>query len=135
MEEEVRRQAGLKGDLSVYAGGLGVLELEGRPIYLGRRRREPVLPVPKLLFKLVHSPKHNQALVYLAANNPYLGDEQLGEYVVCKEYVRCRQLEPRYHNKDKGFLYCCLYRDFIESPAGKELGLPVIFPQNVTALL
>lgn len=144
MEEAVRGLTVTKGDLGIWVGGFGVLQLNGRDIYLAlNKAKQPALPVPKVIFKMVYSLRHNQMMVFLAANNPYVVDGDLAEYVVCRPYTKCQEMENRFNNKENGFLYCCLYQDFMASPTvqalvGLQLQLPPetspFYPQPVGAL-
>ncbi|KAL7299938.1 hypothetical protein TKK_0007258 [Trichogramma kaykai] len=138
MEDKiVRPLAATKGDIEVWVGAFGVLRLEGKDIYLGKRKRQehPVMPVPKILFKVAYSRQSNQGLVFLAANNPYLEDAQVADYIVCPEYPRCRELHDKFNNKDRGFMYCCSIPDFLANPEVRTLGLPIGVPNDVAPIL
>lgn len=128
LENLVRRMAGSIGDLDVWTGGLDVLELSGKPIYLAedKNTKKSVLPSPKLLFKLVYSNSTGQGLVFVTANNPFLEDEDVDDYVICKntEYDVCRTKHPKFEDSNKGYTYCCLYKDFMKNPLVSKIGLP-----------
>lgn len=141
MEDEVRRLAARKqSNLQVWTGGLGVLQLSNVDIYLAQQkvetvgptgRREisyrPAIPAPKLLWKLVICHATNEAIAFLVANNPYVANwaEIQADYMICPEYTPCRASSADFSSIERGVLYCCLYRDFIDSMARHHVDLPV----------
>ena len=129
VESTVRRIAGNEGDLEVWTGGLGVLNLSGRDIYLARDKKNNsklLIPAPKLLFKLVHNPAKNEALVFVTANDPYLSEKIVPkDYQICEEYTPCRSMFAQFVHRYEGFTYCCLYEDFMRNTMVRDLDIPV----------
>lgn len=117
VESTVRRIAENQGDLDIWTGGLGVLKLSGKKIFLAKDRKNEkkrLVPVPKLLFKLVYNPEKNQALVFITVNNPYLEETKTlpAEYKVCEEYRDCKDRFKQFEQRYEGYTYCCEYKDF-----------------------
>ncbi|OXU27162.1 hypothetical protein TSAR_016206 [Trichomalopsis sarcophagae] len=137
VESTVRRTASVIGDLEVYTGGLGILQLSGKEIYLSHDRHDSsklLVPVPKLLFKLAYSPTLHQALVFVTVNNPYLTDSDIrsNDLRICRqEHQSCRSTQ--FDKTNEGFTYCCLHEDFVSSDAAKLLNLPLTL-RNVAPL-
>uniref|UniRef100_A0ABD2XA79 Laminin N-terminal domain-containing protein n=1 Tax=Trichogramma kaykai TaxID=54128 RepID=A0ABD2XA79_9HYME len=130
VESLVRRHASESGsDLDVWIGGLGVLQLSGRRVYLARDKRDDskqLVPVPKLLYKLVHDRPRNEALVFVTVNNPYLeGAVVPSEYRLCREHQPCRDRYPHLDKFYEGYTYCCRPDDFLASPELKNVKLPI----------
>ncbi|XP_016836828.1 uncharacterized protein LOC100123953 [Nasonia vitripennis] len=137
VESMVRRTASVIGDLEVYTGGLGILQLSGKEIYLSHDRHDSLkllVPVPKLLFKLAYSPTLHQALVFVTVNNPYLTDSDIrsNDLRICRqEHQSCRSTQ--FDKTNEGFTYCCLHEDFVSSDAANLLTLPLTL-RNVAPL-
>ena len=121
----VRRVAHAEGDLDVWTGGLGILKLSGKSIYLSKDSKNSskfIIPVPKLLYKIVYNEKTNEALVFITANNPYIAGEAVPrDYRICKEYQVCSDKFEQFNKKNEGYTYCCLYRDFITHPDVQDI--------------
>ena len=130
VESTVRRLASLGGDLDVWTGGIDTLRLEGRQIHLARDKKNNskwLVPVPKLLFKLVQNRGKNEALAFVTANNPYLDDGKSlpNDYKICKEYAVCGEKFPNFKKAFEGYTYCCRHEDFFKSNKVRALKLPV----------
>ena len=127
VENAVRRTAGSLGDLEVWTGGLDVLKLSGREIFLAvdQKTNKRVMPTPNLLFKLVYSKPNHEAIVFITINNPYIKSSELDETnLICKnEFDRCKN-NAKFKDLVKGYTYCCLYEDFIKHPLVSKIGIP-----------
>ncbi|XP_017083046.2 uncharacterized protein LOC108115920 [Drosophila eugracilis] len=106
VENWVRR---LDDTVRVLTGVLGILELNNRyqqptPIYLAQGRN----PVPRWVYKIVHSEKQEMTYVILTSNNGW-ETERPDPSSVCQE-VPC---PPTLNLKGFGFTFCCEPQDFI----------------------
>ncbi|XP_058795439.1 uncharacterized protein LOC131666619 [Phymastichus coffea] len=129
VEATVRRIAGIVGEMEVWTGGLGVLRLSDREIYLATDRRNDnrrLVPAPKLLFKLAYDAKSNEALVFVTVNNPYADDASLArEYKTCGAYRQCDDKFAQFRQRREGYTYCCTYDEFVKS-------WPDLLPLNIS---
>lgn len=125
VEEYVRFLAvNKKRDLEVWVGGLGVLELEGEPIYLYNKLNEQTgkidhkIPVPKNLYKCVVDKSKKEAMCFVVVNNPYATQKEISssnDYIVCKQYKLCDLLTDSFNDITRGFAYCCTLKDFYKN--------------------
>ncbi|XP_014215506.1 uncharacterized protein LOC106644495 [Copidosoma floridanum] len=131
VEEYVRHLAYHKNhELDVWAGGVGVLRLEGKEIHLYKQGTGKDLqlriPVPKVIYKCVVDRQAKEALCFLVVNNPYAGKTEVemakGEYRVCQKLETCDRISPNHDDPAKGYMYCCDLRSFYKKNH-KELGL------------
>jgi hypothetical protein len=130
VESMIRRTAAVEGNLDVWTGGIGILRLADREIFLGRDKNDPkrlLIPAPQLLFKLVHNPLKNTALTFVTVNDPYATDPLPEVYKICHEHKICNDNFPQFKQFYEGYTYCCLYEDFMNSSTVKNLMLPVNF--------
>ncbi|KAJ8667404.1 hypothetical protein QAD02_009067, partial [Eretmocerus hayati] len=132
VEEYVRHLASKKRHpLHVWVGGIGVLELEGKPFYLYRKAKsdgtfDQRLPVPKVLYKCVVDKESKQALCFFVVNNPYASKAEVealqNNYIVCKKHEECEKISQKYDNPALGYMYCCELGDFYKKNKN-EVGL------------
>ena len=151
VEEKVRRIALETGhNIDIWAGGIGVLELEGKPFYLNpamkignphnknkvQKKGVDKIPVPKVLFKIAVDKQTKKALVFLVVNDPKASEKTVTDpkngYIVCETYNVCRQKLLKNNNKiQHGYLYCCKLSDFYNKH-GAALGLGKEFEKYKT---
>ncbi|KAJ8664870.1 hypothetical protein QAD02_006532 [Eretmocerus hayati] len=144
VESIVRRTASRSStDLDVWTGGLGILEYDSKPIYLSQNRKnssQKLVPVPKLLFKLVMDLTSKRGLVFVTANDPHIveGQPLPGDYRMCpmKELQVCE--ENRFKQLKQSFegrTYCCSVDDFLAHEAVRRIGIPLDFKDQRVEIL
>ncbi|KAJ8668622.1 hypothetical protein QAD02_010285 [Eretmocerus hayati] len=136
VEGEVRKLATKIGDLDVWTGGLGILDLEGREIFLSKHKRKSAskqVPVPKLLYKLVYSKAKNSCVAFVVANNPYLDENRAlpKDYQICKQTELCNNIKKshQFEMVERGYTYCCECGDFLGNELVKKIGIPLKFSE------
>ena len=116
VEEAVREKAG-RGDLQVVTGTFGILNLDRKEVWLGshgKNRRQRMIPVPKVLWKIVTDIETGSSIVLITLNNPLykrVTRSQIFCKDICKESGWDAQLKGR-KRKERGFTFCCDLRDF-----------------------
>ncbi|XP_069688104.1 uncharacterized protein [Periplaneta americana] len=122
LEIRIRQYANMKGkDLTVYSGTHGVLNLPdvndtSVPIYLGiDENGKGVLPVPKLLWKLVYDRLMRKGIVFVGINNHDRGLNRT-QYEVCSDV--CNSTESWFNGWNRfkielGYVYCCTVTEFL----------------------
>jgi len=78
--------------------------------------------VPNLIWKLVHDPLNNNAIVFVGVNNPHKSAADIStssEDILChQENDICSSLGWIFSKKNdvtKGYLYCCTYQSIQSS--------------------
>lgn len=122
VETTVRRTAGIRGDLDTWTGGLGVLQLDGRDIYLAGNG---LVPAPRLLFKLVRTGDGKEGLVFVTANDPYYADEAKVPRLCEEVHKECWERFAGFKKSFEGYTYCCRWEDFLRNEEVRRLGIPV----------
>ena len=122
IEEYVRNLAyRKKQELHVWSGGVGVLHLENKPIYLvydtkSNTVENKMIPVPQVLFKCVIDVENKQSMCFLVVNNPYLTVSELkaenNKYEICDKLSVCDAVLKNYNHLELGYTYCCSLKDF-----------------------
>ncbi|XP_076028810.1 salivary endonuclease-like [Oratosquilla oratoria] len=115
--------------LNVWTGAWGTLDLpdvNNNPskLFLGHIEGKDVVPVPKLMWKVVHHPEWNEALAIVGLNNPYatkLNPEDRLCDDVCSHIEWLKDLDL--NDFKKGYMYCCSVQDLRKSvPDVPDLG-------------
>lgn len=111
--ENIARQlaAQEQTNLDIYTGTHGQLALPASsgdlvPLYLSETDQ---IQVPEYLWKIVHNPHTNAAIVFITINNPYARRSDVQPLCpdVCNEGGVTFTQSAR-----RGFTYCCTYSDF-----------------------
>ncbi|XP_043281697.1 uncharacterized protein [Venturia canescens] len=119
MENSVRLYASKRDvNLEVWTGSIGTLRLEderGRQheifLHFGGQLK-PAVPVPKVLFKVVYSPRDQAGIVFLTANNPFL-KKLPKDYKLCEDVCyKIDYVSWKPDNAERGLSYCCEIDDF-----------------------
>ena len=116
VEEVVRKKAGM-GDVEVVTGTLGILKLDRRQVWLGNHamnRRKKMIPVPKVLWKVVTDIQSGSSIVLITLNNPLykrITRRQVFCTDICEETGWDVQLTRR-KIKERGYTFCCDLQDF-----------------------
>lgn len=98
-------------DLDIYTGTHGQLALPSSsgdlvPLYLSETDQ---IEVPEYLWKIVHNPRTNAAIVFITYNSPFARRSDVRE--LCPDV--CQQSGITFtQNARRGFTYCCSYTDF-----------------------
>lgn len=140
IEEMIRRTASNpKNPLNfdVWVGGIDILSLPDRTgaqkkIYLGinNKNGDAIVPVPKLIFKLIYNNKKREGLVFLTINNPYVENDIPSDYLLCNDV--CKNFRNLgFGDRRKGFAYCCTIEDFLRHKRVAKLGLPIFLKTKV----
>nr|XP_022903770.1 uncharacterized protein LOC111416060 [Onthophagus taurus] len=119
LESDIRRFASRnQRDLVIYTGTFGVLTLphaqNGREIelYLDVSQKHKI-PVPKLFWKIVYEPNSKSGVVFLGVNNPYMKNENVEDYIICKDVCdEINWLTWERKNLTAGYSYCCGVEEF-----------------------
>ena len=116
VEEVVRKKASM-GDVEVVTGTLGILKLDRRQVWLGNHamnRRKKMIPVPKVLWKVVTDIQSGSSIVLITLNNPLykrITRRQVFCTDICEETGWDVQLMRR-KIKERGYTFCCDLQDF-----------------------
>ncbi|XP_016844604.2 uncharacterized protein LOC107982018 isoform X1 [Nasonia vitripennis] len=122
-----------------YSGVIDILELadqqgNGKRIFLAHGQDgEPLIPVPKLLYKYIVAkkpgePHKHHALVLITVNDPRLRLADIKEvkrgYIIpnCNPKPICQQMQPEFADPSRGYTYCCSAEEF--SSFAEQFGLP-----------
>lgn len=98
-------------NVDIYTGTHGQLALVSSsgdlmPLYLSETDQ---IEVPEYLWKIVHNPQTNAAIVFISINNPFARRSDVHQ--LCPDV--CQQSGIQFtHNARHGFTYCCTYKDF-----------------------
>lgn len=98
-------------NLDIYTGTHGQLALPSSsgdliPLYLSESDQ---IEVPEYLWKIVHNPRTNAAIVFITMNNPFARRSDVRE--LCPDV--CQQSGIDFPpNARRGFTYCCSFEDF-----------------------
>lgn len=113
--------------LEAWTGGLQTLRIRDKDVYIGQRRGTPAVPVPLILYKIVRCEARNEAIVFVAINNPDLTPMETEDHIYCQqEYDFCRTTRPQWSNDiRRGFMYCCEYHDFASHQFFQQIGIPI----------
>lgn len=122
LEDSVRTFVGSYGEkVTVYTGTHGVATLpdkEGvdKKLYLFTdSNNNNLIPVPKLMWKLLYSESSSAGIVFIGVNNPYL-TIVTDDYLICKDVCdQIKWLTWDQTNIKKGYSYCCEVNDFIST--------------------
>eukprot|EP00096_Caligus_rogercresseyi_P009052 TRINITY_DN3004_c0_g3_i1.p2 TRINITY_DN3004_c0_g3~~TRINITY_DN3004_c0_g3_i1.p2 ORF type:complete len:435 (+),score=113.00 TRINITY_DN3004_c0_g3_i1:101-1405(+) len=135
LEASVRLFASLLSeDLNIYTGTYGVLELTHSngtqlPMYLGENK---LIPVPEIVWKLVHASAQDEAMVFLGVNNPFLDHVDPICHDLCEDTHWNEFLGERRFEIKKGYLYCCSYQSVKKViPWLPDLGNPYILQNKI----
>nr|ATU82404.1 venom nuclease 1 [Lethocerus distinctifemur] len=115
IENLVRKIASNRGvDLDVATGTYGVLRLRDdknreKEVYLQEDNR---LPVPDVMWKVLHNPKDNSCIAIVASNNPFLSSPPK---TLCPDICRANNWPDLQSDFSKGYVYCCKYQDFVRA--------------------
>lgn len=100
-------------NLDIYTGTHGQLALPSSsgdlvPLYLSETDQ---IEVPEYLWKIVHNPRTNAAIVFITMNNPFARRSDIRE--LCTDV--CQQSGITFtQNARRGFTYCCTYEEFAQ---------------------
>ncbi|XP_040566331.2 salivary protein Tsal1 [Lepeophtheirus salmonis] len=125
----------LSEDFVVYTGTYGVLKLPNKngvkiPIYLGE---DELIPVPKLIWKILFNPRREEAIVFIGSNNPFLEQIETVCPDLCEDTHWNDFLEHRRFEVSKGYLYCCSYHSVKKVISWlPDLGNPFILQNRVS---
>uniref|UniRef100_A0A1B6DIQ8 DNA/RNA non-specific endonuclease/pyrophosphatase/phosphodiesterase domain-containing protein n=1 Tax=Clastoptera arizonana TaxID=38151 RepID=A0A1B6DIQ8_9HEMI len=117
----------------IYTGTYGVTTLPDskgvdKELYLYSTSKYNLLPVPKLMWKLLYVENISSGIVFIGVNNPYL-TEVTSDYLICEDVCdKISWLTWDQTNIKKGFSYCCEVNDFFKTVTT----LPEL---NVTSIL
>lgn len=99
-------------DLQVWAGGIDILRLSKKKIYLARDAlNRAIVQVPKVLFKCVYDRKRNRGLVFLTVNDPHVAEVN-ADYLICEKDPRCELMYQQFSKTKDGYTYCCSLASF-----------------------
>lgn len=118
VEEAVRKKA-VGGDLKIFTGTFDILKLDRKEVWLGSdvRNRRQMIPVPKVLWKIVTDIETSCSVVLITLNNPLykrVTRRQMFCRDICNESGWDSQLNGR-KRKERGFTFCCGLTDFKKS--------------------
>lgn len=87
-----------------------------------------MVPVPRILFKLIYDKKNKAGLVFLTVNNPYMRKNDFISKLFCRNYIGCTgpNFISAFNNIKKGYSYCCLVKDFLHKYTVDMLSLPMV---------
>ncbi|KAJ8664490.1 hypothetical protein QAD02_006152 [Eretmocerus hayati] len=116
----------LRVDFDIWTGGLGILTLSEKKIFLAKRKNDTlknssIVPVPEIVYKIVLDRSTNEGLVFLVINNPY-SEADVMDQLLCDELRQYRQLTMKFARKRFGYTYCCAPADF-QNKAYRRYGL------------
>lgn len=108
-----------KVELDIVTGTYGVLSLEGREVWLSNedKSKRELIPVPRVLWKMVREPHTSRAVVFVTLNNPHykkVNRVQIFCPDVCQASGWEKALDSR-KNLGAGYTFCCSVKEFIKS--------------------
>lgn len=115
VEDGIRRfVASRKINATIISGTHKVLKfptLQGNEFYLGE---DGLLPVPQFFYKIVYDEGNSRGIVFISINNPHLEEDEVDEYLFCKnviDEVNWISLKP---SLQMGFIFACDVNEFVE---------------------
>jgi hypothetical protein len=120
-------------DLTIVTGTLNVTSLPDlfgvhQKLYLNKDENSTLIPVPGLLWKLIHDRTRNAGIMFLVVNNPFLHDLQTSGYIICDCVCEITWYWFDGWNRSdmkKGFVYCCTIDDFRSKTGTKPFSFRV----------
>lgn len=100
-------------NLNIYTGAYDQLELPSEsgnlvPLFLSDTNQ---IEVPKYLWKIVHNPRTQSAIVFITLNNPYANKREVSE--ICPSVCGQANIsDNKFNTVKKGLSYCCEYHTF-----------------------
>lgn len=126
LEYATRDLAESHGDLTIYSGGWGVLQLNDInnnivEIYLGLSEDQKVVPAPAVTWKVIHDEARQQAVAVVGVNNPHLTTAPTR---LCDDLCdRLTWINFDISDLVHGFTYCCTVDDLRQAvPHVPDLG-------------
>jgi len=120
VEKAVRKMAEReKVELDVVTGTYGVLRLEGQEVWLSNedKSKRKLIPVPRVLWKMVREPLTSRAIVFVTLNNPHY-KKVTRVQVFCPDVCQVSGWENALDlrkNSGAGYTFCCSLKEFIKS--------------------
>lgn len=128
VEESVREYSAKYGDdLEIFTGTHGIMRFKNVLLYISSRRKQHLLPIPNIFYKIVINRGRGKGMVIVGVNNVLatiddMGDNNdISEYVYCDDDVsddvnlfRAKITEATRHDISIGYTYVCRVRDFLE---------------------
>jgi len=131
VETAVRELAEKRAEpLDIITGTLGILRVDGKEVWLGTegKRKKKMIPVPKVLWKVVRDPSTGDSIVLVTLNNPHykrVTKVQVFCPDVCEDAGWAKVLDTR-KEMEAGYTFCCSIKHFRE----KVPWLPDLWPQQ-----
>ncbi|XP_069945785.1 uncharacterized protein [Cherax quadricarinatus] len=126
LEYATRDLAESHGDLTIFSGGWGVLQLNDInnnivEIYLGLSEDQKVVPAPAVTWKVIHDEARQQAVAVVGVNNPHLTTAPTR---LCDDLCdRLTWINFDISDLVHGFTYCCTVDDLRQAvPHVPDLG-------------
>lgn len=100
-------------NVNIYTGTYGQLELPSAdgdlvPLYLSPTNH---IEVPEYVWKIVHNPRTQAAIVFITLNNPHANRRE--HQLLCPDVCEAAGINDRnFRTVKKGLSYCCTYEAF-----------------------